>query len=63
MSALNCEAASPQRVADPNAQQMADMIRAFWISQIVGTLARLGIPDRLAGRRTCRRRARWADRL
>ena len=49
MSALNCEAASPQHVADPNAQQMADMIRAFWISQIVGTLARLGIPDRLAG--------------
>ena len=49
MSSLNCEAASPQRVADPNVQQMADMIRAFWISQIVGTLAQLGIPDRLAG--------------
>ena len=49
MSALHCEAASPQRVADPNIQQMADMIRAFWISQIVGTLAQLGIPDRLAG--------------
>ena len=49
MSALHCEAASPQRVADPNTQQMADMIRAFWISQIVGTLAQLGIPDRLAG--------------
>ena len=49
MSALNCEAASPQPVADPNTQQMADMIRAFWISQIVGTLAQLGIPDRLAG--------------
>ncbi len=49
MSSLNREAASPQRVADPNAQQMADMIRAFWISQIVGTLAQLGIPDRLAG--------------
>jgi SAM-dependent methyltransferase len=36
--------------ADPNAQQMAGMIRSFWISQIVGTLAQLAIPDRLAGR-------------
>jgi SAM-dependent methyltransferase len=49
MSASNCDAASPQRVADPNSQQMADMIKAFWISQIVGTFAQLGIPDRLAG--------------
>jgi hypothetical protein len=49
MSALDCMAASPQRVADPNAQQMADMIRAFWISQIVGTFAQLAIPDHLAG--------------
>ena len=44
MSALDCMAASPQRVADPNAQQMADMIRAFWISQIVGTFAQLASP-------------------
>ena len=49
MSTLDCMAASPQRVADPNAQQMADMIRAFWISQIVGTFAQLAIPDQLAG--------------
>ena len=49
MSLLNRKAASPQLVVDPNAQQMADMIRAFWISQIVGTFAQLGIPDRLAG--------------
>jgi SAM-dependent methyltransferase len=49
MPALDCMAASPQRVADPNAQQMADMIRAFWISQIVGTFAQLAIPDHLAG--------------
>ena len=35
------------------ARQMSDMIRAFRISQIVGTIAQLGIPDRLAsGART-----------
>ena len=34
-------------------RQMSDMIRAFRISQIVGTIAQLGIPDRLAsGART-----------
>src|ERR1700688_350642 len=49
MSSLNCEAVSLQRVADTNAQQMAGMIKAFRISQIVGALAQLGIPDRLAG--------------
>jgi SAM-dependent methyltransferase len=51
MSSLSREAASPDLVADANArsQKMADMIRAFWISQIVGTLAQLGIPDQLAG--------------
>ena len=49
MSLSNCEATSPQCVADPAVQQMAGMIRAFWISQIVGTIAQLGIPDRLAG--------------
>jgi SAM-dependent methyltransferase len=41
--------ASPTRtVADPNAEQLARMIRGYWISQIVGTLAHLKIPDRLA---------------
>ena len=35
------------------ARQMSDMIKAFRISQIVGTIAQLGIPDRLAsGART-----------
>ena len=36
------------------ARQMSDMIRAFRISQIVGTIAQLGIPDRT--------RQRCADR-
>src|ERR1700724_1477606 len=36
-------------VTDPIAQQMAQMIKGYWISQIVGTLAQLGIPDCLAG--------------
>lgn len=49
MSAVDCMAASPQCVADPNDQQMAAIIRAFWISQIVGTFAQLAIPDHLAG--------------
>ena len=31
------------------ARQMSDMIRAFRISQVVGAIAQLGIPDRLAG--------------
>jgi SAM-dependent methyltransferase len=30
------------------AEQLSKMIRGFWVSQIVGTLARLEIPDRLA---------------
>jgi hypothetical protein len=35
------------------ARQMSDMIRAFRISQIIGTIAQLGIPDQLAsGART-----------
>ena len=35
------------------ARQMSDMIRAFRISQIVGTIAQLGIPDQLgSGART-----------
>ena len=47
---------SGRRMADIDtsiARQMSDMIRAFRISQIVGTIAQLGIPDRLAsGART-----------
>src|SRR5438477_9629391 len=37
-------------IPDPVSEQMSQMIKGYWISQIVGTLARLGIPDRLAGR-------------
>jgi len=33
---------------DPVTEQMFAMIRGFWVSQIVGTLAELKIPDRLA---------------
>lgn len=36
-------------MANPAAEEMFQMIRGYWISQIVGTLARLAIPDRLAG--------------
>ena len=35
--------------ADPTMEQMRQMILGYWISQIIGTLARLGIPDHLAG--------------
>jgi SAM-dependent methyltransferase len=35
-------------VADLNAVQLTQMIKGYWISQIVGTLARLEIADRLA---------------
>src|SRR5437016_5153750 len=31
-----------------SSEQMSGMIRGYWVSQIVGTLAVLGIPDRLA---------------
>lgn len=34
---------------DSDAAQLAWMIRGYWISQIVGAFAELGIPDRLAG--------------
>jgi hypothetical protein len=37
-------------IPDAVSEQMSQMIKGYWISQIVGTLARLGIPDRLAGR-------------
>jgi hypothetical protein len=33
---------------DPIAEQMLGLIRGYWVSQIVGTLAKLKIPDRLA---------------
>src|SRR5260370_1183563 len=33
---------------DPVTEQMFGMIRGYWVSQIVGTLAKLKIPDRLA---------------
>jgi SAM-dependent methyltransferase len=49
MSSLQRKKPSSGSVADPNAQQMAQMIRGYWISQIVGTLAQLRIPDYLAG--------------
>jgi SAM-dependent methyltransferase len=35
-------------MADLGAEQLLKMIRGFWVSQIVGTLARLEIADRLA---------------
>jgi len=40
---------SQKRDDDSIARQMSDMIRAYRISQIVGTISRLAIPDRLAG--------------
>ena len=40
---------SPQLADESIARQMSDMIRAFRISQIVGTVSRLAIPDHLAG--------------
>lgn len=43
------DAAPAWGVTDPGAEQLAWMIRGYWISQIVGTLARLGIPNHLAG--------------
>ena len=47
------QAAPPHLVDASIARQMSDMIKAFRISQIVGTIAQLGIPDRLAsGART-----------
>ena len=33
---------------DPITEQMLGLIRGYWVSQIVGTLAKLKIPDRLA---------------
>src|SRR4030081_24054 len=39
-----------ETVPDLNSEQMSQMIRGYWVSQIVGTLAALGIPDLLAER-------------
>jgi SAM-dependent methyltransferase len=35
-------------MAEPHSQRMFDLITGYWASQIVGTLARLDIPDRLS---------------
>jgi precorrin-6B methylase 2 len=35
--------------ADLNTEKMSQMIQGYWISQIIGTLAWLAIPDHLAG--------------
>jgi len=49
----DCKAAPRHHVDTAIARQMSDMIKAFRISQIVGTIAQLGIPDKLAsGART-----------
>jgi SAM-dependent methyltransferase len=48
MSLLKHEESS-RSSTESNAKEMALMIRGYWISQIVGTLAQLGIPDQLAG--------------
>jgi SAM-dependent methyltransferase len=48
MRSPNYDAPPAWAVTDPDAEQLAWMIRGYWISQIVGTLARLGIPDHLA---------------
>jgi SAM-dependent methyltransferase len=42
------KAAPPHLVVASIARQMSGMIKAFRISQIVGTIAQLGIPDKLA---------------
>jgi hypothetical protein len=42
------KAAPPHLVDASIARQMSGMIKAFRISQIVGTIAQLGIPDKLA---------------
>jgi len=44
---MSSDRAQASPVIDENAERMAGMVRAFWMSQIVGTFARLAIPDRL----------------
>jgi SAM-dependent methyltransferase len=48
MISPECDPPPAWAVADPDAEQLGWMIRGYWISQIVGTVARLGIPDHLA---------------
>jgi len=57
LSTLQSEGVLPEEATEAHTEKMEDMIKAFWISQIVGTLAKLGIPDHLAGG------ARAADEL
>jgi SAM-dependent methyltransferase len=47
MPSLNGKQPSPQIAANRPVEQMSQMIRAYWVSQVVGTFARLGIPDHL----------------
>jgi phospholipid N-methyltransferase len=49
MLSVDPKAESPLSVDALAVRQMSDMIRAYRISQVVGTIAQLGIPDRLAG--------------
>src|SRR4051794_12825618 len=37
-----------QMIADTNAEQILQLIRGYWVSQIVGTLAAFDIPEKLA---------------
>src|SRR3954447_6907913 len=37
-----------ETLTDLDSEQMAQMIKGYWVSQILGTLAALGIPNRLA---------------
>src|SRR5258708_23036466 len=48
MSRWTYRAGMGERMCDPITEQMFGMIRGYWVSQIVGTLAKLKIPDRLA---------------
>jgi SAM-dependent methyltransferase len=48
MSSLNSRQMSRQLATKRPTEQMSQMIKAYWTSQIVGTFARLGIPDHLA---------------
>jgi SAM-dependent methyltransferase len=48
MSTLKSKEMMSRPAPDRNVEQMAQMIRGYWVSQIVGTLARLEIPNHLA---------------
>jgi SAM-dependent methyltransferase len=47
MTSTKYDAPPAWAATDPDAEQLAWMIRSYWVSQIVGTIARLGIPDHL----------------